>query len=113
MANTQLEFCIWVQKIKDALSCSEWKVVDPLQIRFFSERMGNNCTSFVDGEQYFGELFNCLNLAEKEVYIIGLLLCPFLYLKRPVSLNSEKEELKDNVIEIEFRFDKIIEKLVF
>ena len=88
VANTQLEFCIWVQKIKDALSCSEWKVVDPLQIRFFSERMGNNCTSFVDGEQYFGELFNCLNLAEKEVYITGLLLCPFLYLKRPVSLNS-------------------------
>ena len=112
MANTQLEFCIWVQSIKEALRFCEGKLSEDLTMKFLHERIGNNCTSFVDGEQYFGELYNCLNLADKEVYITGFMLCPFLYLKRPVSLDSENKERKDNVIENEVRFDKIIERLV-
>jgi len=105
-----------VKKVKEAIQSSDWLQLNlniPGKITFSPPRKGNKCKFLIDGEQYFEEVCNCLNLAEKDVFITGLILCPFLYLKRPVSLLVEDKDFKDIPNQMINRFDQIIEQLVY
>ena len=47
---------------------------------------------FVDGEDYFKEIYKELQNAEREVFITDWWLSPELYLKRPVNIDDDKED---------------------
>ena len=73
----------WVKAINEAYKQSEWK---NSLVRFessFPIRNGNLANWFVDGQDYFNEVYNSLLNAKHEVFISDWWLSPELYLKRP------------------------------
>ena len=59
---------------------------------------------FIDGKDYFSTLYAELSKAEREVFITDWWLTPELYLKRPVSFDSEDEMIK-------YRLDSVLQSL--
>jgi len=89
-AKDRVQKRMWVQNIRDAFERSQWNPRNPHRYEsLYPMRMsGINCTSFVDGQQYYHDLFRHLEAAREEVLLTDWWLSPDMYLVRPVGLPS-------------------------
>ncbi|EGR28742.1 phospholipase d1, putative [Ichthyophthirius multifiliis] len=62
------------------------------------EREKNDCVTYVDGEDYFKELYKCLKKAEREIFITDWWLSPQFYLVRPVGENENNQTRIDLIL---------------
>ena len=58
----------------------------------------NECQWFVDGKNYFGDLFKKLMEANNTIYIADWWLSPEVFLRRPVNVTPYLDMIKNNII---------------
>jgi phospholipase D1/2 len=76
----------WVEAISVAYSKTEYKVYMVRYNSSFIVRHKNIAKAYVDGKDYFSDVFEQLNNAKVSVAIADWWLSPDMYLKRPVNL---------------------------
>ena len=69
---------------------------------FAYKKTSNYCHYFVDGEDYFEELFQILMSAKESIYISGFWLSPELFLRRPVDEKIYIEMDNNNLLTKDF-----------
>ena len=84
----------WVDAIVEAQKNSKWNSQERLYDSSFPLRAGNNAKYYVDGEEYFRDVYENLMNAKDEVFITDWWLSPELYLLRPSTENSESQIIK-------------------
>lgn len=96
-AGSEYKMMEWVHAINEAYLNSDWKLIDNPFGSSFPPRSGNEVEWYVDGVQYYEDVYEALLTARNTVYISDWWLSPELYLKRPASQYPEtqlKEVLK-------------------
>ena len=81
----------WIESLNTMYNKCEYKL---FQVRYnssFMIRDNNSVEFFIDGENYFAEVFNKLSQAQYAVCISDWWMSPELYLKRPVSLYPDSQ----------------------
>ena len=82
-AGSQFKMDEWYKEIQDAKTMSEWADEDHRFLSSFPNRHNNKVHWYVDGLNYFNEVFDSLMQARSEVFISDWWLSPELFLKRP------------------------------
>ena len=68
-------------------------------LSFAPVRPANNyCKWYVDGVDYYADIYSCLQLAKEEVFITDWWLSPEFYLKRPVNADQNSDSRLDRVL---------------
>jgi phospholipase D1/2 len=97
-----LKLVEWKKAIEQALRESEYSDKNKRFESLYPVRENNNVKLFVDGEDYFNEVYKKLKKAKSQVFITDWWLSPEMYLKRPA-----KKYLKSQLIDI---LDKLSDK---
>jgi phospholipase D1/2 len=82
-AGSQFKMEEWYKEIQDAKGISEWADEEFRYNSSFPMRYCNKVNWFVDGLNYFNEVYDSLLAAKREVFISDWWLSPELFLKRP------------------------------
>ena len=81
----------WVQAILDAYRESEWSNAELRYESSFPIRRNNDVKLYVDGEEYFKDVYEALTHSKREVFISDWWLSPEMHLKRPFEQHPESQ----------------------
>lgn len=103
-AYDHFEWKVWMVRLNTVIKRSAWGPYSKFRYDSFApERVGNNVKFFVDGEEYFEQLYKSLCGAKNQVCITDWWLSPEYYLKRPVNFDNDDME--------KYRLDNILGEL--
>ena len=81
----------WIESLTIGFSKSEFYLFKVRYNSSFITRMGNNAKWYIDGKDYYNDVYEHLSKAKNSVCISDWWLSPDMYLQRPVSSHSDSK----------------------